>query len=212
MEEPSPNITHCSRPGILRSAYKPESERTAVLSRCCRRACSWRIPPNWSAADWFQEVRAIVAAAAWQAVSDLDHYRALAPSAVLYQRVMARCLARYRQEWSYGLHCLPEDVKSAWSADCFAKSLSPCASDSSASPADSFDNAELRRALHVALMALPEPDRWLIHQLFWEERTESELADLLGVNQSTVSRRKNGVLRDLNRNLYFGAKFAQGHA
>lgn len=46
--------------------------------------------------------------------------------------------------------------------------------------------------------------RQLIEQLFWEERTETELADALGTNQSTVNRRKQAILKSLGMKLCDG--------
>ena len=48
-----------------------------------------------------------------------------------------------------------------------------------------------------AIGALPAKQRRLIEQLFWEERTETEVADTLGTNQSTVNRRKQAILNGL---------------
>jgi len=48
---------------------------------------------------------------------------------------------------------------------------------------------------------LPAEQRRLIEQLFWEERTEAEVADEIGTNQSTLKRRKPAILTSLCTNL-----------
>jgi len=37
--------------------------------------------------------------------------------------------------------------------------------------------------------------------LFWEERTETYIADAMGINQSTINRRKRAILRSLRMRL-----------
>src|SRR5437016_13227525 len=51
--------------------------------------------------------------------------------------------------------------------------------------------------LRGAVGALPTEQRGLIEQLFWEERTETEVADATGTNQSTINRRKRAILNGL---------------
>jgi DNA-directed RNA polymerase specialized sigma subunit len=48
---------------------------------------------------------------------------------------------------------------------------------------------------------LPAEHRRLIEQLFWEERTETEVADEIGTNQSTIKRRKQAILNGLRMKL-----------
>jgi len=55
--------------------------------------------------------------------------------------------------------------------------------------------------LRGALGALPAKQRRLIEQLFWEERTETEVAGAMGTSQSTISRRKQAILHGLRTRL-----------
>ena len=50
--------------------------------------------------------------------------------------------------------------------------------------------------------ALPAEQRRLIQQLFWEERTETEVADAMGTHQSTINRRKQAILNGLQQRLH----------
>jgi DNA-directed RNA polymerase specialized sigma subunit len=55
--------------------------------------------------------------------------------------------------------------------------------------------------LRGAVGALPVERRRLIEQLFWNERTETEVANVLGTNQSTINRRKQAILNGLRMKL-----------
>src|SRR5712691_8467433 len=78
-----------------------------TLDACCRRIGSWRVPPNWSAAQWSEEVVAVAQLAACEAESDFNSSHGVTFGSFVYYRVMARALTRYRQEWVYALHCFP---------------------------------------------------------------------------------------------------------
>ena len=134
-------------------------------------------------------MRAHGAAAALHAVCDYDPSRCVLFSAFLYQRVMASALTRYRQEWAYALHCVSEveedgdrghNVKAAlyMGEACLAPTL-------------------VYESLRCALSRLSEPNCWLIKQLFWEECTEAEIAEKLGISHQAVSKRKGVILQDL---------------
>src|SRR5205823_1297674 len=74
-----------------------DDELSAALRRASRRILSWRIPPNWSAHDWFDEVEAITAAACCYAEIDYDLDLGVPLSAFVYQRALTCARTRYRQ-------------------------------------------------------------------------------------------------------------------
>jgi RNA polymerase sigma factor (sigma-70 family) len=151
---------------------------------CLRRIRRWRTPPNYSAVDWIEEIKALCSAAAWQGVCEFDPKRGVPLSAFVYQRVMARALARYRQEWAYGARFPCEGNKAALQTSEAATVLTR--SDD---------------ALCAALSRLGEADRSLLKQLFWEESTEADLAEEMGLSQQAVNKRKQAALRNLRRAL-----------
>ena len=55
--------------------------------------------------------------------------------------------------------------------------------------------------LRGAVRALPSKQCRLIEQLFWQERTETEVAAAMGINQSTINRRKQAILNGLRMKL-----------
>jgi DNA-directed RNA polymerase specialized sigma subunit len=144
-----------------------------------------RVPPNWSARDWLEEVRALGAAAAWQARSDYDPARGVPLDAFVHQRVLSRIRTRYRQELSYAAHCGRGRITEA------AESRS---GDSSSAP-------RAHEALRGPLARLSECDRWLIERLFWDGWTEARVAREWGVSQQAVSKRKWAILFHLRISL-----------
>src|SRR5258707_2192007 len=80
-------------------SVEESSTQVAGFIAGLRRARSWRVPPNWSAIDWHEELRAVALAAAWQAGQDHDPSRGVPLGGFVYFRVQAQALTRYRQEW-----------------------------------------------------------------------------------------------------------------
>ena len=58
---------------------------------------------------------------------------------------------------------------------------------------------EERTALEEALNQLKQRDRQLIEELYFNERTEHELAKMLGVRQQTIHEKKVRILRILRK-------------
>lgn len=155
-----------------------------ILAGCLRRIRCWRVPPNWSAHDWFGEMQSNSAAALWQAKCDYDPSRGVPLCAFERLRVIASAWTRYRQEWSYALHCPPQDGRA----------------EPEPLPRDAPVLAPAIDPVREALRQVSEADRWLLEQLFWAELSESAIAQKLGVSQQAVSKRRSvvlGKLRDL---------------
>jgi RNA polymerase sigma factor (sigma-70 family) len=171
-----------------RAANAEQSEAGAlsaagVLDSCLRRIRSWRVPPNWSAHDWFGEMSGQGAAALWQARCEYDPSRGVPLSAFERLRILAGARTRYRQEWRYALHCgssFDTEQDDRWVDD-------------------AASSATAREPLADALAQIPEVDRRLIQQLFWAESTEAAVARQLGISQQAVSKRKAAVLKQLGR-------------
>ena len=160
-----------------------------------KRIRSWRVPPNWSRGDWFEEVIAVGTAAAWQAVCEFDSELGVSLAGFGYCRMMTRCLARYRKEWRYALHLVASDSREEESTTFERPELN--ASFTAKLNETHPSNDDLRGAIG----ALPAKQRRLIEQLFWEERTETEVANTMNINQSTINRRKKAILNGLRMKL-----------
>ncbi len=157
-----------------------------VVQRCMGRVRHWRTPPNWSTSDWLKEATAQATLAALSRRQtgrsigggvDSDDDGTAKPS---YGHVLGSVLTRYRQEWSYARHCSR-----------FGAYESPAAE-----PGDG-ESAELIARLEPLVKKLPEPDQLLIHQLYWENRTEAQIAEHLGVSQQAVNKHKRRLLSQL---------------
>jgi RNA polymerase sigma factor (sigma-70 family) len=162
----------------------------AEVESCLHRICGWRVPPNWSAPDWFEEIRAVAVESAWEAEREFDGSRGVSLAAFVHSRTLGRALARYRQEWSFGLRFSCRQVED--------EGLE--ATDESSSTAQPF--LQLAGApsheLWEAVNLLDSAQRRLVIQLFSEGQTEAEIAQELGLSQRAVSKRKQaalGVLR-----------------
>lgn len=177
-----------------------------VLQSCQRRIRSWRVPPNWSPGGWFEEIEAVEAIAAWQAGCAYDPSSGINYQAFVYQKVMARALTRYRQEWTYALRVISTD-------ECTSRPRSSNAASDSAGSADRGDiplcGTSVNTAfvlpifedLDAALTTLSKAQQQLIKNLFWHTYSEARIGKALGVSQRAISKRKHVILKLLRHRL-----------
>jgi DNA-directed RNA polymerase specialized sigma24 family protein len=158
-----------------------DSLESRTAASCLKRIRRWRGPPRWSRSQWLEEIEAEVAAAILEARRDFNAARGVPWEAFLRLRIMSAALARYRREWTYALH----RVQGA--------TLEPAARD------DGPPWETAARLIAQALGQLPDQDIWLIEGLFWEGKSEAELAESLGISQQAVNKRKRTIFRDLRR-------------
>jgi DNA-directed RNA polymerase specialized sigma24 family protein len=151
-----------------------------LWARCWRRICTWQLPPLWAARDWYEEAHAQGALADARARRDFDPARGVPLEAFRYRRVVDAVRARYRQEWSYGRRARPE-----------------LASPDRPDPARPGPDPDTLAWIASSVATLADPDRGLIHQLFWDGRGEDDLAREWGVSQQAVSKRKQRILNQL---------------
>lgn len=160
-------------------------ELNAALHRAFCRIRSWRIPPNWSAHDWLDEVKAITAAAGCHAENDYDSELSVPLSAFLYRRALACAWTRYRQEWAYFLRFMEQGPNNGDKAEASHQTV--------------LEVASLKDSLQSALTELSQADQWLIRQVFWNETTEDQVAKSLNISQQAVSKRKRRIICRLRR-------------
>jgi DNA-directed RNA polymerase specialized sigma24 family protein len=152
--------------------------KDAIVARCLSRIRRWRVPANYSRKDWAEELAAVVACAAVVAQCEYDDSRGVPLDAFLYERVFAAALARYRQGWRFGYRYMGE----------FHTAGEP----------PHRSTIQLAGGNLASVIArLPEADRHLITGLFWDDRTEAELAAQFAVTQQAISKRKSAVLKRL---------------
>ena len=72
-----------------------------------------------------------------------------------------------------------------------------------AANAESVEDVVFRKLtldkLHTALLQLPKEERALIYALFFDGKTESEVAKHLGVARQAIQKRKNRILKKLKK-------------
>jgi RNA polymerase sigma factor (sigma-70 family) len=151
-----------------------------LWARCWGRIRTWRVPPRWSFRDWCDEARAQGALAVCLARREFDPRRCVPFDAFLYRRVVEAVRTRHRQEWSFGSRAKPDDDVSL--ANLFQRSL---------------PDPDLLEHMTHALEQLTEPERRLIHQLFWDGQSVGELARVSGVSQELLRKRKSRALHKL---------------
>jgi hypothetical protein len=96
--------------------------------------------------------------------------------------VLSSALTRYRQEWSYALHSgVESDIEGRDKVDCH----------------EHLDVIVL--SIRVAVDHLPLSEGWLITQLYWNERSEADVARHTGITQQAISKRKQRILASLRR-------------
>jgi RNA polymerase sigma factor (sigma-70 family) len=148
-----------------------------------RRAHRWRVPPRWSPRDWWEELDAEALASACEAVHHFDATRGLSQSNYVFHRMLVATLGRSRREWGYALSFLRPriDRPTVVVAE------------------DHLVTVEEGQMLSAALGELKRLDRQLIEQLYWEGRSEAEIASESGITQQAANRRKQRILRELRR-------------
>ena len=136
----------------------------------------------------------MAAIAAWEAEQVFDSSHGISINTFVRYRVLAHALARYRKEWAFATRYVsnraPKEDEDDGNFDRGDGFLTP---DVQSNPACD--------ALLEALAGIAAPRRWLIQQLFWEERTEAEIGREQGISQRAVSKRKQAALRSLGQRL-----------
>lgn len=67
------------------------------------------------------------------------------------------------------------------------------------SPCDNAEHALLLDQLRAVLETLPPEDRNFLTRLFWDEITEADLGDELGVSQQAISKRKQKIFAQIKK-------------
>jgi len=167
--------------GLGSSPPGSDSLESRTVASCLKRIRRWRGPPRWSRWEWLEEIEAEVTIATLEARRDFNAARGVPWEAFLRLRIMNAALARYRREWTYALH----RVQGA--------ALEPAARD------DGPPWETAAKLITEVLGQLPDQDMWLIEGLFWEGKSESELAESLGISQQAVNKRKRTIFQYLRR-------------
>ena len=166
---------------------------TPAIRAVLRRIERWRTPANWSPADWADEEKAVVNLAACEAVIEYRPDDTIPLANLVYFRGMARALTRYRQECAYSQRNLPagpeDEPEDMLKGPVIAAPRRP----TDAVAGDLTAHGWLTEAVE----SLPQTDGHLIQQLFWQERTQHDVARELQISQRAVSGRRRQALEKL---------------
>ncbi|MGC9260024.1 MAG: sigma factor-like helix-turn-helix DNA-binding protein [Phycisphaerae bacterium] len=156
--------------------------RMNAVKRCLARVRRWKAPPNWSRRQWLEEVAAQAELAVAVACPAAGKPATVSVNAnTLESHILNQVRTRHRQECSFCWHCGRRLV------------CEP------AEELNDLDDAVGPMVLQLAgaVAQLAEPDRRLIKLLYWQHRTESEVAADFGVSQQAISKRKRRIIAQL---------------
>jgi len=162
-----------------------------LIQSVIRRVSRWQTPANWSRADWADEERAVVNLAVCQTVRDHSQVADNSLEQTVYFHALGRALTRYRQESLYSGRFLPlMPTEDTADEEENVPTIAPrwCPVDESVCTPE---------WLTAAIEGLPKPDSQLIEKLFWQERTQADIARELNISQRAVSQRRQRVLKNL---------------
>jgi len=174
----------------LDSSSFPSPELQAILQSADRRLRSWRPPPNWSAADWSAECRQIEDIAAYKVTGFLDASGNASPARSIYNHLIASVRTSYRREWAYSLHFEARPMD-----------FSPREGEFEELTGTPADESRTYAFLYDAMDELTPDQRFVVEQLFFFGRTETEVGEVFGISQRAVSKRKQRALDDLSASL-----------
>lgn len=184
----SPSVEEVNTSPMNRWLQERLPDWPRIWSTCARRIHAWRIPPRWTARDWWEEIDAECIASACHAIRIFDADRGPSLASFVYHHILAAALARYRQEWKYAVR--------------YGRSPSLDGHPSGHDDVEARLVADQEEKRVMLLMTgLPEADRRLIESLYWDGRTETEVAGGLGISQQAVCKRKHKILNGLRNTL-----------
>jgi len=160
-----------------------------------RQARQWRRPLHWDRSEWHKELDAIAQATAFEACFRFDKRRSAPLEAFVFRQVLAALRDFHRREWAYfALHCehLPrvgeeEDMEEGNESAEFCERVAT----------EGLEREWRRYLIHWTLERLSERERQVIKQLYWDEKTEAEIAHELGISQQAVSKTKQKAIQKL---------------
>jgi RNA polymerase sigma factor (sigma-70 family) len=158
-------------------------------------ARQWRCPIHWDGKEWQKELDAIAKAAAFEACFYFDEQRGITLETFVFWQVLTALRDFHRREWAYfAFHCghltKASDEGEVGEGDESAEVCEEVATEGL--------EQEWRRCLIFwALERLSERERQVINRLYWDGRTEAEIAHELGISQQAVSKIKRKAIQKL---------------
>lgn len=165
-----------------------------VVHKALRKAYRWQTPCNWSTSQWQEELVGVAYLACLEAEGDYDPVQGLPLQHFLLQRTLSALLSHYRREWRFASRYTPIDLADP---DNETDSKQPDPTDPES---DTFVNQVcLSVDVQRAMSSLTAREREVLVMVFWDQMSERDIADRIGVALSTVCVYKDRALRKLRR-------------
>jgi len=164
-----------------------------------RQARQWHYPPHWDCHQWQEELDDIAYAAAFEACFCFDERRGVPLEAFVFQKVLMALRDFHRHEWAYfAFHCahLPRvaDEGEAGEGD---ESEEVCEGVVTEGLEREWRRYLICYLIRWALERLSEREQQVIKRLYWDEWTEAEIAQEMGISQQAVSKIKQRAIQKL---------------
>jgi len=158
-------------------------------------ARQWRCPIHWDGKEWQKELDAIAKAAAFEACFYFDEQRGITLETFVFWQVLTALRDFHRREWAYfAFHCghltKVSDEGEAGEGDESAEVCEEVATEG-------LEQEWRRYLIFWALERLSERERQVMKRLYWDGRTEAEIAHELGISQQAVSKIKRKAIQKL---------------
>jgi RNA polymerase sigma factor (sigma-70 family) len=158
-------------------------------------ARQWRCPIHWDGKEWQKELDAIAQAAAFEACFYFDEQRGITLEIFVFWQVLTALRDFHRREWAYfAFHCghltKVSDEGEAGEGDESAEVCEEVATEG-------LEREWRRYLIFWALERLSERERQVMKRLYWDGRTEVEIAHELGISQQAVSKIKRKAIQKL---------------
>jgi RNA polymerase sigma factor (sigma-70 family) len=163
----------------------------AALHQARQRRC----PPHWDGSEWQKELDAIAQATAFEACFYFDEQRGMTLETFVFWQVLTALRDFHRREWAYfAFHCghlsRVSDEGEAGEGDESAEVCEEVATEG-------LEREWRRYLIFWALERLSERERQVMKRLYWDGRTEAEIAHELGISQQAVSKIKRKAIQKL---------------
>lgn len=158
-------------------------------------ARQWRCPLHWDGNEWQKELDAIAQAAAFEACFYFDEQRGMTLETFVFWQVLTALRDFHRREWAYfAFRCGHlTKVSDEGEAGEGGESAEVCEEVAT----EGLEQEWRRYLIFWALERLSERERQVINRLYWDGRTEAEIAHELGISQQAVSKIKRKAIQKL---------------
>jgi RNA polymerase sigma factor (sigma-70 family) len=173
----------------------PKAQKAVQVA--LHQARQWRCPLHWDGKEWQKELDAIAQAAAFEACFYFDEQRGMTLETFVFWQVLTVLRDFHRQEWAYfAFHCRhftrASDEGEAGEGNESAEVCEEVATEG-------LEREWRRYLICWALERLSERERQVINRLYWDGRTEAEIAHELGISRQAVSKIKQKAIQKLRK-------------